>query len=105
MNDIKDHKQQSTGKSIYNIVADTITGINYRKKDNLFQLHTIVVSIIVSVIGAQVLVKINNGLLWFENSGDVFLPSLVFGLFAGVTLGGGAIAIYRFIRHLKGKHD
>ncbi len=101
----ENNKQQLTGKQIHNIVTDTITGVNVRKVDNLFQIATIVMSMVVSVIGAQLLFKINNGLLWFENSRDVFLPSLIFGLFAGLVLGGAAIAIYRFICQMKGKHD
>ncbi len=94
-----------TGKHIYNMVSDNITGVNVRKKDNLFQFIAIIVSMMISVVVAQLLFKFNNGLLWFESSGDVFLPSLIFGFFAGAIIDGGAIAIYRFVSHIRGNHD
>ena len=95
-----------TGREAYNIVSDTVVGMNVRKSDNLFQLKVILVCVLMGVplgaIAGALLSDSNNRLVGALGGG--------LGLgFAGVVLGlfgsGIYLMIYRAVRHLKGKHD
>jgi hypothetical protein len=95
-----------SGREAYNIVSDTVVGMNTRKSDNLFQLKVILVCLIVGVL----LGAIAGAVL--SDSGDRLVGGLAGGLvlgFLAVVLGlfgsGIYLMIYRSIRHLKGKHD
>lgn len=96
----------TTGREAYNIVSDTVVGMNVRKSDNLFQLKVILVCVLTGVpLGA-----IAGALL--SDSNDRLVGAVGGGLglgFAGVVLGlfgsGIYLMIYRAVRHLKGKHD
>jgi hypothetical protein len=96
----------TAGRQAYNIVSDTVVGMNIRKSDNVFQLKVILVCVLVGVpLGA-----IAGALL--AGSDNRLAGALGGGLglgFAGVILGllgsGFYLMIYRAVRHLKGKHD
>jgi len=96
----------TTGRETYNIISDTVVGMNVRKSDNLFQLKVILVSVLVGVpLGA-----IAGALL--SDSDNRMLGALGGGLglgFAAVVLGlfgsGIYLMIYRAVRHFQGQHD
>jgi len=96
----------TAGRDAYNIVSDTVVGMNVRKSDNLFQLKVILVCVLAGVpLGA-----IAGALL--ADSGNRMLGALggALGLgFAGVILGlfgsGIYLMIYRAVRHVRGQHD
>lgn len=96
----------TTGRDAYNIVSDTVVGMNVRKSDNLFQLKVILACVLVGVpLGA-----IAGALL--SDSGNRLLAALGGGLglgFAGVVLGlfgsGIYLMVYRAVRHFRGQHD
>ncbi|QDT63030.1 hypothetical protein [Calycomorphotria hydatis] len=88
-----DNEKVSSAQASYNIVSDTVTGVNVRFSDNLFQAIFIVVSIFIcSGVG----ILIGAG------------PGALLGAFAGLVLGvlasGFLLMIYRAIRHIQGKH-
>jgi hypothetical protein len=95
-----------SGREAYNIVSDTVVGMNTRKSDNVFQLKVILVCLVSGVlIGA-----IAGALL--SDPDNRLVGTLAAGLsagFAGVVVGlfgsGFYLMIYRGVRHLKGKHD
>lgn len=98
--------QSGTGYEAYNLVADTVVGMNIRKSDNLFQLKVIAICMFLgTIVGAFV-----GGTL--SDSGNRLVGTVAGGLglgFAGVVLGlfgsGIYLMIYRAARHLQGKHD
>lgn len=93
-------------REAYNIVSDTVVGVNIRKSDNLFQFKVVLVCVLIGVplgaIAGALLSDSNNRLIGALGGG--------LGLgFAGVVLGlfgsGIYLMIYRAVRHVKGKHD
>ena len=96
----------ATAHEAYNIVSDTVVGVNVRKTDNLFQLKVILVCVLIGVaLGATA-----GALL--SDSNDRLVGALGGGLglgFAGLILGlfgsGIYLMIYRAVCHLQGKHD
>ena len=96
----------TAGRDAYNIVADTVVGMNVRKSDNLFQLKVI----LVCVLAGCPLGAVAGALL--ADPGNR-LPSALGGAlglgFAGVVLGlfgsGIYLMIYRAVRHVRGQHD
>jgi hypothetical protein len=106
-----DREEDTTGKTstereAYNILSDTIGGVNFRKSDNWFQLKVILICSLIGIpLGAIVGACLSD-------SGERLVGTLVGGLglgFVGVVLGlfgsGIYLMIYRGARHLKGKHD
>ncbi len=92
--------QTSRAREAYNIVADTVTGLNVRKSDNKFQAIFILVSVLVlAALGAGVAALV----------GEPWLAGAMTGAFAGLVLGlfasGFVLMVYRTIRHMQGKHD
>jgi hypothetical protein len=96
----------TTGREAYNIVSDTVAGLNVRKSDNLFQLKVILVCVLLGVpIGGVAGAMLSDG-------GNRAAGAVAGGIglgFAGVVLGlfgsGIYLMVYRTVRHLKGKHD
>lgn len=86
-----------SGVETYNVVSDTVIGVNVRGKDNLFQFLAIVVAAILG-IGIGALVSPRDRV-----SGAVFGGFA--GLVGGLLLSGIALMIYRAVRHASGKHD
>jgi hypothetical protein len=96
----------ATASETYNIISDTVVGVNVRKSDNLFQLKVILVCVFIGVpigaIAGAVLSDSENRLIGALAGG--------FGLgFAGVVLGlfgsGIYLMLYRAVCHLRGRHD
>jgi hypothetical protein len=46
--------EQTILKKYYSIISDTLTGINFRKSDNLLQFWIVIISGIVFVIVGQI---------------------------------------------------
>lgn len=96
----------TTGRDAYNIVSDTVAGLNVRKSDNWFQLKVILVCVLLGApIGGVA------GAMWLD-AGDRRVGAVAgaIGLgFTGLVLGlfgsGIYLMIYRTVRHLQGKHD
>lgn len=89
--------------STYNVVTDTVTGVNVRWSDNKFQAIFVFVStLVLSLIGA-VLAAINTSwnLPWFGGALAGAFAGLIFGVFAS----GIFLMCFRAVQHLKGKHD
>ncbi len=93
----------SSGRAAYNIVSDTVAGVNVRARDNLFQAVFILAAVVVLAVLGAVLAALN---------GDWDLPwygGAIFGAFGGLVVGfftsGIFLMIYRAVRHLQGKHD
>ena len=101
-----ERRKSASGVKAYNIVSDTVVGVNFRQSDNVFQLKVILVCLAVGVpLGALA------GVLLAEPQ-DRLLVAFGGGLglgFVGVVLGlfgsGIYLMVYRAVRHLKGKHD
>ncbi len=87
----------------YNVVADTVTGVNVRWSDNRFQAIFIFSSIVVASLLGALLAAINPrwDLPWYGGA--------LIGSFAGLLIGafgsGIYLMVYRMLRHIKGKHD
>jgi hypothetical protein len=92
-----------SGKEAYNVVSDTVTGVNLRVGDNALQAALIALSVVLGGGIGAVLALLNPtwNLPWFGGG--------LFGGFGGLVLGtfasGTAIMIYRGMRHAQGKHD
>ena len=85
-----------TGRQAYNVVSDTVTGANVRLKDNLIQGLAIFVCL---ALGATI------GALVVEER----LPGALVGGFIGLLLGlvgsGFFLMVFRFVMHIRGRHD
>lgn len=85
-----------SGRETYNLVSDTVTGVNVRLRDNLIQGIVIFAGL---VLGAVV------GLLVAADPlAGVFAGGFV-GLLAGLFGSGIGLMIYRIVRHARGRHD
>lgn len=84
----------SSGREAYNVVSDTIGGVNLRRRDNLFQAAFIGVCLL---IAAPV-----GGLLWGVEGA---LAAAFGALVVGVIVSGAIIGVYRAVRHIGGRHD
>lgn len=87
-----------TARETYNVVSDTVVGVNVRWRDNLIQALIILVF---AAIGA--------GVGWrMAGDEDVRGPialGAVGGLVAGTLVSGVALMVFRFVRHVRGRHD
>ncbi len=92
-----ENKKGITSKETYNIVSDTVVGVNARKSDNLLQAKIIIITIII------------GGIIGGIFSGKTLLIGLGLGAFAGLILGflgsGIYLMIFRAVKHASGKHD
>jgi hypothetical protein len=80
----------------YNLVSDTVTGVNVRLRDNVVQALAILVCLLLgAAIGALV-------------AGEI-VPGVLLGGFVGMLVGlfssGIFLMIYRAVLHLRGRHD
>ena len=93
----------SDGVAAYNVVTDTVTGVNVRWRDNLLQAAYVLASIVLASLVGAILATLNPRweLPWFGGA--------LFGSFAGLVLGifssGIFLMFYRAARHIKGRHD
>jgi hypothetical protein len=85
-------KEGLSSKETYNVVSDTVVGINVRMKDNLIQGLIILVTIIIGLVIGQMY------------GGFLLLGGLA-GLIVGFLVSGIFLMIYRAVKHASGDHD
>ncbi len=93
----------SSTHAAYNIVSDTVVGLNVRRSDNKFQAIFILVAMLVSA-------SVGAGLAVFNSGGKLpWYGGALIGAFAGLVIGvfasGIVLMIYRAVRHMQGKHE
>src|SRR5262245_56222790 len=90
-------RKKMTDREVYNVVTDTVTGVNVRWKDNLFQAVFILFSILVCAGVGALLFKDNR------------LAGTGLGAFGGLVIGffvsGIILMIYRMVQHGRSKHE
>ena len=93
----------SPERAAYNVVSDTVTGLNVRKNDNKFQAIFIGISVLIwAMIGTILAVwKTDWELPWFGGAMIGAFAGLVLGVFAS----GIFLMVYRAIMHMQGRHD
>jgi hypothetical protein len=86
-----------TGREQYNVISDTVVGINLRWRDNLVQGIIILVFVLV---GAAI------GYFMADEDArvQVALIGALGGLVAGALISGIGLMIYRGIQHMRGRH-
>jgi hypothetical protein len=87
----------------YNVVTDTVTGVNVRWSDNRFQAIFVLISMVATSLLGALLAAINSqwNLPWYVGA----LIGSFAGLVIGILASGIFLMFYRAARHLKGKHD
>ncbi len=87
----------------YNIVSDTVTGLNVRKRDNKFQAVFIFGSVLLFATISAVITAFNGQwkLPWYGGA----LVGAFAGLVIGVLTSGTILMFYRGMRHFQGKHE
>lgn len=87
----------------YNVVSDTVTGVNVRWSDNRFQAIVVTISMLILSFFGAALAALNSqwNLPWYGGA----LAGAFAGLVVGVFGSGIFLMVYRAVRHLKGKHD
>lgn len=87
----------------YNVVTDTVTGVNVRWSDNKFQAIFVLLSIVATALLGALLAAFNSrwNLPWY---GGALIGSFA-GLVIGILGSGIFLMFYRAVRHFKGKHD
>ena len=93
----------SESQAAYNVISDTVVGVNVRGSDNKFQAIFVLVSVLICSAVMIVLAMINDQ--WNLPLIGAALIGVFVGLIAGVFLSGTYLMIYRAKRHLQGKHD
>ena len=82
-----------TGIEQYNVIADTVTGVNIHFKDNMVQLISCIIGLVLGGIIGFIFGK------WIGLGVGCFV-----GLISGTLISGFYIMIYRLIMHAKGQH-
>ncbi len=92
-----------SGQATYNVVSDTVAGLDLRKRDNTFQALFILAAVVLLAVVGAVLAALNGRweLPWYGGALFGGLAGLVIGLFAS----GIFLMIYRAVQHIKGKHN
>jgi len=93
----------SEARATYNLVSDTLVGVNVRRSDNLFQLNCIGLSMLA-------LAAVGAGLAAFNGQWELpWYGGALIGAFAGLICGtfasGIFLMVYRAMRHMRGEHD
>ncbi len=99
----EDFTSVTQAQATYNVVTDTVTGVNLRWSDNRFQAIFVLISVAVIALLGAILAALNSGwnLPWY---GGALVGSFV-GLVFGILGSGVILMLYRAARHIKGKHD
>tara|TARA_B100001750_G_scaffold219266_1_gene206036 strand:+ start:343 stop:639 length:297 start_codon:yes stop_codon:yes gene_type:complete len=85
-------KKGLSSKETYNVVSDTVVGVNVRAKDNLIQGSIILVTVIIGLVIGQMY----GGFLLLGGLGGLIVGFLGSGIF---------LMIYRAVKHASGNHD
>lgn len=87
----------------YHIVTDTVTGVNFRRQDNVLQAICVCAATAIGAGAGVILATLNPrwNLPWF---GGALFGSFL-GMIVGIFASGIFLMIYRAVRHLQGKHD
>ncbi len=88
-------------KHFYNIATDLITGINFRKKDNFFQLKFISIFTAIIVVLAYIWYFMYSEFLLATTFFGVALTSASIGVLVGMIISGAYLAIKKTIQHIK----
>lgn len=93
----------STSRATYNVVSDTVTGVNLRGSDNKFQATFVAASVCLLALAGIILALLNSDwqLPWYGGA----IAGAFAGLIVGIFASGIFLMIYRASRHIKGKHD
>jgi hypothetical protein len=96
-------KEVSKDRAAYNLISDTITGVNARKGDNAFQAKMTIGSVLLfAAIGVAIVSLMTSWQLpWYAGA----LVGSFVGMVVGILASGIILMIYRTIRHIQGKHD
>ncbi|MEQ1904428.1 MAG: hypothetical protein ABL888_09605 [Pirellulaceae bacterium] len=96
-------KSLEPAHAVYNVVTDTVSGVNVRWSDNKFQAIFVLISMVVSSLLGALLAVLNSqwDLPWYGGALVGSFAGLVIGIFAS----GIFLMFYRAARHIKGKHD
>lgn len=97
-----DPEQSELGVA-YNIVSDTMVGVNVRKSDNIFQAIFVGISTLMFAVVGVVLFFVYNtdpDMPWYFVGIGGGLAGMVIGVFGS----GIYLMIYRFMQHAKGNH-
>lgn len=92
-----------TGRRAYDLVADTVAGLNIRGSDNAFQALSVALSSLMLALMAAIIFRVNPSFQvpWYGGA--------IMGAFAGLILGtfgsGIFLMAYRAVRHMSGHHD
>lgn len=94
--------RDTSGRDAYNIVSDTVVGVNIRKSDNVFQAKFIGITVLLlaAIGGASAALNPDWNLPWFGGA----LIGAFAGLIIGVFASGILPMIYRAVKHVKGDH-
>lgn len=92
----------TSGRDVYNVISDTVVGLNVRKSDNVFQAKFIGVTVLLMTTIGGVAAALNSewNLPWFAGA----LAGAFAGLIIGVFASGIFLMIYRAVKHVKGDH-
>jgi hypothetical protein len=92
----KQPDNKMTTRQAYNVVSDTVTGVNIRPRDNLYQGLAILICLVLGAgIGCLVVADRLRGAV---GGGLV-------GVLVGLFGSGLYLMIYRAIKHARGEHD
>ncbi len=100
----QDNEQSLTPThAAYNVVTDTVTGVNLRWTDNRFQAIFVFNTMAVLALLGALLAALNAGwnLPWYGGA----LIGAFAGLIVGILGSGIFLMFYRAARHIKGKHE
>jgi DNA-directed RNA polymerase subunit RPC12/RpoP len=84
-----------SGSEVYNIVTDTVIGVNVRWKDNVVQFAVIAACVPIGILIGALVVQ--------EHLAGALVGGFV-GLLVGLFGSGIFLMIYRFIRHIRNDH-
>lgn len=93
----------SDSRAAYNLVSDTLTGVNFRGSDNWFQAKC-VVGFILGFASVGTTLAVLNASWELPWQGGAMIGGFV-GLLVGFLVSGIILMIYRAGRHIKGRHD
>ena len=98
-----DEQTVSAERAAYNVVSDTVTGVNVRKSDNVLQAIVVLITMVLLAVVGVILTALNRDweLPWFAGA----LIGAFAGLVTGIFASGIFLMFYRGVRHIRGKHD